>query len=680
MKNVPELLAPAGALPQLLAAVRSGADAVYFGCAELNARRNAANFTDDDFLSAVKYCHIAGVKCYITLNTLINDREIPKLHKTLELIAFSGADAVIVQDMASANAVFSRCPSLPVHASTQMAVHNAAGAKLLKNNGFSRIVAARELSIKEIRYIAENVDIDIEAFVHGAHCMSASGMCYMSSAFGARSGNRGLCAQPCRLNFRSDNREYALSLKDMCLIEHIDELKNAGVTSFKIEGRMKRPEYVAAAVTEYKKAIAGEKYDIKILKDIFSRNGFTDGYAIGKRNLNMFGHRTKEDVTAASPVMKKLEQIYKDEIKSVPVSIKLSIKENEKAALTVSDGKNTVLVKGGEPEKAVNVELTDEKAEKSLIKLGGTVFYPKEISCDIERGLNLSAAELNNMRRNAIAGLSEKRSSKTHKILPLKAENHFPVSKPEKPKLRLQFRKIAQIPNGISFDKIILPLSEIENTPDILDKYNDSLSAALPALIYPEDEKKIKASLTALRKKGLKFTLCENIGAIQLSKECGLTPCGGAILNILNSAAAETYYENGVHDITLSTEMSFDEMAKFHTHSKTGFIAYGHMPLMHFRCCPVKGEKGCGSCSGVRTISDRRGDLFTVLCSERKFSVLYNPIPLYTGDIKMPVVDFTTLLFTNETQTECKKIIELFSTKAGLSGKKTTGLYNKTLL
>ena len=328
MKNF-EILAPVGAKEQLYAAVRCGANAVYLGAGDFNARRNAENFTNDDLSEAIKYCHLRNVKVYVTLNTLIFDKEISDLYDCVKSIAKSGADAVIIQDFAVLKVVKDICPEMPIHASTQMAVHNVSGAEFLEKLGFSRIVLARELSLTEIKMIREKVSTELEVFVHGAHCMSASGNCYLSAMLGERSGNRGLCAQGCRLNWQNAHgREYALSLKDMSYLDSINELQKIGIESFKIEGRMKRPEYVAAAVTSLRKAMNGEFYDKNTLRSVFSRSGFTDGYLKGERNVSMFGFRNKEDVTSAQPILKDLETLYKNDIRPNKVDMHLTLKRD----------------------------------------------------------------------------------------------------------------------------------------------------------------------------------------------------------------------------------------------------------------------------------------------------------------------------------------------------------------
>lgn len=679
-KTLPEVLAPAGGKESLIAAVRSGADAVYFGADGFNARRNAENFSQADFLDAVAYCRVRGVKVYITLNTLITDRERDSLKNTLRLICESGADAVIVQDLGVAAAVRRYCPSLPLHASTQTAVHNISGARELLELGFSRIVLARENSFEEIEKICRETGAETEIFVHGAHCMSVSGMCYMSSAFGARSGNRGLCAQPCRLNFNADGREYALSLKDMSLISHLDEIAEAGVSSLKIEGRMKRPEYVAAAVTAVKTKLAGQTPDTETLKSVFSRSGFTDGYFTGKRTLDMFGSRTKDDVTAASAVLPLLRGLYKDERNAVPVKAKLFV-TNTDSKLDLTDGINTVEVCGSKPETAKTVPLNEERAERSVSKLGGTPYLFTGAAYSIADGMTLSASAMNAMRREAVEQLTAVRAKPVCHPFDNTAEPEINTGRPKNsPKIRMRFARFSQIPDGIKCERIILPVGEILKNSDMISSDNNIYCAEIPPLVYPFDEEIMSERLQKCRSAGIKYALCENIGAVRLARENGLTPVGGHMLNILNSDAAEEYRKIGVCDITLSSEMSFSLMREVTTEARFGFIGYGHMPLMRFRCCPMQKKNGCGGCSGVREITDRRGVKMTVLCSEKRFSTLYNPVPLYTGNMKIPPCDFVTLYFTNETQERCRLVADSFAAHKNAPFAKTSGLYDKELL
>ena len=336
-----EVLAPVGAREQLIAAVRSGADAVYLGTKDFNARKNADNFDGDDLKEAIKYAHGRGVRVYVALNTVITDSELQTAVDTVKAVATAGADAVIVQDLAMYRIVKEVCPDMPLHASTQMSVHNVEGAKELEKLGFCRIVPARELSLDELRAIRENVGIELEVFVHGALCMSVSGQCYFSAMLGSRSGNRGRCAQPCRLPFKlKGGNGYALSLKDSSLCNYLKELEAMGVKSAKIEGRMKRPEYVSAAVRACREGLDNGKVSEKTaetLKSVFSRTGFTDGYYKGKRDKNLFGYRQKEDVTSATnKLLSEIRNSYKDEPKAVGLNMSLSLKCGEKAELIVT--------------------------------------------------------------------------------------------------------------------------------------------------------------------------------------------------------------------------------------------------------------------------------------------------------------------------------------------------------
>ncbi len=404
-----EILAPVGGAEQLTAALRCGADAVYFGLQNFNARRNADNFNGEGLAETIRTCHEHGCRVYITVNTLVFDDELEGVYQTVDTAAQAGADALIIQDFAVADYARKRWPGLKRYASTQMAVHNSEGVKMLQEWGFDRVVLARELTLEEIKKIIKETGADVEVFVHGAHCMSLSGNCYLSSMIGGRSGNRGLCAQPCRLDCEVCGRDHALSLKDMSYVKHIRELADAGVGSLKIEGRMKRAEYVAAAVTACRNARDGKPYDLESLRSVFSRSGFTDGYLTGKRSLDMFGYRTKEDVLAASDVLKNLAKLYEKEPQTVPVDMIFYAAAGQPAVLSVNDGVHYVSVEGEIPLKAENRPFTEESLRKNLGKLGGTMYYLRDLSAETEDGLMLPLSAVNDLRRRAIDALREER-------------------------------------------------------------------------------------------------------------------------------------------------------------------------------------------------------------------------------------------------------------------------------
>ncbi len=675
-----EILAPVGGKEQLYAAVRSGADAVYLGAKNFNARRNASNFEDFELAEIVSYCHARGVKVHVVLNTLVMDSEIPALIEEIKNVASSGADAVIVQDLAVAKLVREICPGIEMHASTQMTIHDLSGAFEAQSLGFSRAVLSRELSLDEIKYIAERTEIELEAFVHGALCMCMSGCCYLSSVLGGRSGNRGLCAQPCRLDFRSGEKDHALSLKDMSHIERIRELAEAGVCSFKIEGRMKRPEYVAAAVTACKAALAGENPDIDSLRSVFSRQGFTDGYFTGKRTPDMFGFRSHDDVTAADKVLKKLALLYKDEADHIPLKMGLFISETKPSRLTVSDGENIVSVAGGVCEKAMRSPTDKALAERYLSKTGGTPFYLDELDFSSEGEPVIAAGEINEMRRKALFELSEMRGKVyPHSISDIalpKTEKHIS----QNTAIRIRAEKFEQVAFENEAEAVILPVAEIEKHPEAIKKFGERLFAELPALVFPFDEDKIKYRLIALYEKGVRHALCENICTLRIARDCLFTVHGGHGLNILNSIALEEYEKLGISDATLSFELSAPKIKHLGGNIKRGILGYGYLPLMRMRACPLKKTSGCKNCPGKGKIKDRMGKEFTYLCFEKKFGTLLNSVPLYVADKDFSGIDFMTLWFTTENPENCKKIYEMFSEKTPADFDKTNGLYFRELL
>ena len=311
MRQSPEILAPAGSMEALTAAVHCGADAVYIGATLFSARQNAHNFDAAALQEAADFCHTNGVKLYLTVNTLVFDTEWTALDELLQTAAAVGMDACIVQDLGVADYIHQRIPEMPLHASTQMTICSPSGAIWAKEHGFSRVVVAREMTRSEIQAVCA-IGLEVEQFVHGALCMCISGQSYLSALIGARSANRGCCAQACRLPFTAakNPQAAALSLKDLCLLPHYQQLCADGIASLKIEGRMKRPEYVAAAVTALRQLKEGKQPDLQMLRAVFSRSGFTDGYYTGQRK-QMFGVRQKEDVTAANAVLPKLAELAK---------------------------------------------------------------------------------------------------------------------------------------------------------------------------------------------------------------------------------------------------------------------------------------------------------------------------------------------------------------------------------
>ena len=673
----PEILAPVGTEGSLEAAVYAGADAVYFGSGACNARRNAGQFTGQKLIDAVHFCHAHGVRVHVTVNTLVRDEERRDVADTLAEIANSGADAIIVQDMTVVRLAKSICPELALHASTQMAVHNAAGVLTLENLGFSRVVLARELTIEEIRRIRERTNIELECFVHGALCMSASGMCYLSAMLGERSGNRGLCAQPCRLPFVCNGANYALSLKDMSHIAHYHAYKEIGVSSLKIEGRLKSPDYVAAAVDAVRRVRDGDPYSEDLLKDVFSRGGFTDGYYTGKRNHTMFGIRTSEDAKRAQSVLSGIRELYRAPRKSVPITCSITVKFGEPSTLNASDGTHTVSVQGAVPQSAMKLALDEEYVYRSISKTGGTPFYLDALHCEIESGLMLPASALNNLRRDALDALYRARAdSVSYRVF----EPDLSVAasvRMESPRICVRYASYRQWNDDPLIAYYSLPAEDLLAHPETV---SECACVEIPALVYPNDEQKTAAQLERVRANGVRYALCENIGAIHLAKQAGLIPIGGYGLNVTNSDAIAAYADLGVVALIASFELSVPKIRDLRSSIPLGMIVSGRLPLMQLRSCPARSERGCGSCDGHPAVTDRKNAAFPLVCNGRGYSTMLNSVPLYIADKSLPPLAFYAVYLTVESQSEAQKSIRAAIDRAPAPGPHTTGLAFRNLL
>lgn len=677
----PEILAPAGSPESLTAAVRCGADAVYIGGKRFSARSNAANFSDGELEEAVSYCHLHGVKLYRAMNTIVFPEETKGFLSEAEKSAAAGVDGLIVQDIGMARLLREVLPDMKLNASTQTTVHTAEGARIARELGFSRVVAARELSLKELEKIIA-AGVETEVFIHGALCMSVSGQCYMSAMIGSRSANRGLCAQACRLPFGGD---YDLSLKDLCGIPHIKVLADMGAASFKIEGRMKRPEYVAAAVAACRAALDGGEPDLDILRSVFSRSGFTDGYLTGKLGGDMFGYRTKEDVAAAASALPKLRETYRRETKARDgaANFYVRMERDKPVRLDMTCRGLTVSAEGACPEEAVNRPADTEYLRRQLDRLGDTVYTLGSLSADIEDGLTVSAAAVNALRREAVEKMNEaviaaaKPSGRSPKAVPELPEP-VPEKRREAKKVRIRLYRPEQLPvlnaGGLA-EEFAVPLELFEKLPeDITEKLSDRLIAVLPR--FTADENALAARLEELQKAGLKCVLCTNIAHIGIGRRFGLKLSGGFGLNITNPWSALAAKELGLSDITASFECRFGQLAKVRGVLPTGAIVYGRLPLMLTRNCPLKGKRECGSCPG--SISDRTGRTFPIMCSNGT-SEIFNCVPLMVTDKADKLhADFFELDFTEETPAEIKRITGcLGRNEKALESGCTGGLYSR---
>lgn len=675
-----EILAPVGNLQMLTAAVRSGADAVYLGAKDFSARRNAENFTLDELKSAIEYCHIRGVRVYLTLNILIKDSEMELAFDLAKNSYNMGIDGIIIQDLGLARILHEKIPDLKLHASTQMSVHSPSALPILKKLGFTQVVLGREMAkedIKEFCQKANNLGITTEAFVHGALCMSVSGQCLLSAFLGSRSGNRGLCAGPCRLPFKAPNGTgYDLSLKDLSLLEYIKELNGLGVSSFKIEGRMKRPEYVAAATLACRQALDTGAVDATLaqtLKNVFSRQGFTDGYYTNKLGTNMFGTRTKDDVISANAAFPILHEIYRNERQAVNVNIKAKIKENEPISLTLSDGENVVTATGNIPQKSQNKSLCAEEALKSFSKFGGTPYIDIGGGINIDDGLFVPKGELNSLRRGAVELLDRARAKiKNAPTDTIYSPQENSQKTDKTPKIFARFENAEQIPENLQgIDAVIFPL---EKNPEALTLQNTELIVDIPRGI--SDEKLIENRLDIFKKKGFKTALCGNLAAVEIAQKNGFDVMGDTGLNISNSESLKTAQMLGINSTLISVETALTDILSLNSSPQKGIVAYGNIPLMLFKNCPLKNGISCQKCDKNGTLTDRTGTAFPVRC-RMGYSELLNSVPIFLADRKNELkgLDFIVLYFTKEDKEQVKNIISKYKNGSAYSEKYTRGLY-----
>ena len=667
MSLKPEVLAPAGSPESLTAAVRAGADAVYLGASRFSARAGAQNFGPEELRSAVEYCHARGVRVHLAVNTLLTDSELPEALQLAEYACSLPVDAVLVQDMGLARELLRRAPGLTLHASTQTGVHTAAGAQALFSAGFRRVVLARELSLGEIAEIHRRCPIELEAFVHGAQCMSVSGQCYFSVSLGSRSGNRGMCAQPCRLPFSAPGGTgHDLSLRDLSLIGRTGELKAAGVCSLKIEGRLKRPEYVAAAVRACRLDADGEPVPAELrerLQAVFSRSGFTQGYADGKTGRAMFGVRSKEDAAEAGPeTLRPLRALYAAEFPKIPVDFTLKIPYNKPIILSAGDGEgHTVSLSGAVPEPAISRPVTPERCAEQLRKTGGTPFFLRDFQCSAAPGLSVPAAELNRLRREALAALERERAVRQPVVFREDDGETLPPHLAGPMKLRARFRT-GDLPEAAKRCELVyLPVTFGAERFSALLERGFPAAAELPRGLFGCEDRFAKL-LREAGSAGVRDVWAGNLDSVRLALDAGLRVHGGFSLNITNTGALEWYRGLGLADAELSPELKLVQAAHLGGSMPRGLMIYGRLPLMLTRNCPAANSpRGCLHCKTAPELTDRRGIRFPVQCFGACSEVL-NSVPLYLADRLRDLrnLDFGLLRFSAENPAEQEALLEAY--------------------
>ena len=687
-----ELLAPAGSPEAVRAAVCAGADAIYLGYGRFNARRNAKNFSDDEFAQAVSYCHARGVKVYLTLNTLVSDRELPQAAEDASAASQLGADAVLVQDMGLVRALRQCAPDLPVHASTQMTIHSLDGVKAAADLGMSRVVLSRELSRKDIAYICAHSPIEIEVFVHGALCMCYSGQCFLSSVIGGRSGNRGLCAQPCRLAYGWGDRadSHPLSLKDMSLATHLHELNEMGVACAKIEGRMKRPEYVWVVTKVYADALREGRdptaQELRALEEAFSRQGFTDGYYMRRKGPEMFGVR--ENTPEPRQLFAEARAAYeKGEGPGVPVTFYAMVRAGQPVQVGVEDRDGHVAAAQGLVPEAARTRPIDRLAvETQLSKTGGTPYRCAGARSLVEKGLSVPLSALNSLRRQVLDELTAQRSAP-----PQRRQGEYKAgvryeNRRQPPVVTISLRRATQLTFELQKLKpalVYLPAEEIAAHPDVVGQAMGrgvSLAVTLPRICFDRELPQLQRQLEAAWGLGITQALTGNLGLAGVAKSMGFALRGDYGLQVFNSQAEKEYKRLGFQSLTASFELKLAQIRDLSKAVDTEMIAYGRLPLMITENCAIKNAAGRCQCDNVCQLTDRKGVRFPVVKAFGCRNEILNANKLFLADkaqdYQRAGLWAIRLVFTTENPLECVQVMERYLDRGSyIPNNYTRGLY-----
>ena len=671
-----ELLSPAGSPEAVIAAVQNGADAVYLGLGDFNARRGAHNFTPDEFEKAIRYCHLRNCRVYVTLNTLVNDREMNSAVAAARLASDKGADAILIQDLGLAQAIRRAVPDIPLHASTQMSIHNLAGAEAAAQMGMTRVVLARELNLDEIRFISKHARVETEVFVHGALCFCHSGQCYLSAMIGRRSGNRGMCAQPCRMQYSLGGRmdDYPLSLKDSCLADRLQELEEVGVACVKIEGRMKRPEYTGIVTGVYAKLLKEKRKptpeEMDLLERVFSRQGFTQGYLNGDK-ADMHGVRADADDDLDSLYADARKAYCDGEVRRVPIHFYTLVQKGEKAkAIAFDDDGNRAVAFGPVPERAKRQGVTAGYIVEQMYKTGGTPFTVVENQAKADEGLFLPAAEINELRRTLISELSEKRMTpglRRSNLMPPEPENRiqkgdplaiFQVAveeqlSPELAELKPNYLYAPTLLMSEHFDRV-MPFLTNDVTP----------VAVLPRVITDDETEQIYRALENLAHNGVKEALVGNIGHVAMAKQAGMAVRADFGMNAFNSRTLEVLRSAGFLSATASFELRLSQIRDLKKPLDTEMIIYGRLPVMVSDQCVIRQSAGKCNCQVPGQLADRTGSVFPVVKEYGCRNVIYNAHKLFLADKRSELLSAglwgMRLMFTTESARECVEVAKAY--------------------
>lgn len=595
-----ELLSPAGDMAALVAAVEAGADAVYLGGKALSARKNAGNFGGDELIRAAEFCHERGRRVYVTVNTLIRDGEFPLLAELAGQIARAGADAAIVQDFGVADALRAMLPGLELHASTQMAIHNRQGVEFLRKSGFSRVVLAREMAFSEIECCAGR-GVALEVFAHGALCVSCSGQCLLSSVIGGRSGNRGLCAQPCRLNYRLDGplvraEGALLSTRDLNQLDNLPRLKEIGVSSLKIEGRLKGPEYVGAVTAAYRRALdalaEGETIKPDALRHVFNR-GYTLGYGPGLNDRALMEDPSEKHVEGHGEIPKVP--------RPVPVDASLTAETGKPLSLRVSDGEDEVMVQGEAVQAAQSRPAEKARLTCQLQKTGGTPYEMWKISVSLSPDAFIPVSQVNELRRRALEALGAKRAARRRgcgpEALPLPEAAAIAQGGAGKPLLVVQARDAGILEKALGWgaDEIAWEIPDVTEA-GLAGAPSAPFTLALPPTLNGDDLDRLHR--WANENENVRAALLSNPAHLSLPWRCAIRL--DAPMNLMNTRAAARF----ALPYTPSVELTAREIAAMG--GEVELIVYGRLTLMRLRHCPVRARLG-GEHDACRLCDEKPG-------------------------------------------------------------------------
>ena len=670
-----ELLSPAGSREALEAAVQSGADAVYMGFGAFNARRSAKNFTDEEFASAVSYCHLRGVRVFLTLNTLLTDRELAQAADALKKACAMGVDAILVQDWGLLTLAREIVPDVPLHASTQMSLFTLGGANEAAALGMERVVLARELNRDEVREICAGCPAEIEIFIHGALCMCYSGQCEMSAVVGERSGNRGACAQPCRLPYGVDGPcrgGHPLSLKDANLSAYLVEMDKMGVACLKLEGRMKRPEYVAVITGIYRRLLDEKRRptaeEARQLEQAFSRSGFTDGYWLGKKGPQMFGTRP-ENAPEPKELFAEARAQYENgrENRKIPVNLRLTVRRGEPVRLggacAVHGGAAFATSTGAVPEEARTRAVTAEELRQRLSKTGGTVFTADRVEIELDEGLMVPASVINGLRRELLDELAARREDIPHRRVLAAAALPEAPEPPKTMRFTCSVLKAQQVTAALLAEKpavVYVPIEELERLDAGLDWGETELCAVLPRIFRTADEPVLRQLLA--RHPEATAVAVGNLGHLPIVRGLGRTLRGDFGLNIFNSRALLFWREQGLSSATASFELRWQQVRDLNKHLPCEAIVYGRLPLMVMENCVTRCNVGCTHGAGS-VLTDRTGAQFPVTCGYGCRCEIQNSRTLFLADkpeMHRCGLTYGRLRFTTETPEQCAAVLRRY--------------------